>query len=701
VIKRLDNQVSAMQTGEIDVLTEPMKTEDIDSLGADGFTITSATAFHMAYMIFNIRPNRDYLTPPYVCNPRAAQVLSDVNFRHACFHAYDQQGICASIYGYTVTPIQSIVPPAQQGWLNSMVPKHPYSLGDPTATTEYPEDHSSCGILRYGGYVYSATLQNWITPYDIDEDGTPGTNHPSRPLEILDPDDCVPEIVVITPDYCGNPSEWIHGLRWVEKLQEIGLNSIDLDRRECSWDVRKHDPLYFGDFDILWWSQTLERFPTHVYDMCHSSQDTAMHLGVFTSNIAGVNNSEVDQKVETVKFSLDETERRIACHEAQYLMFDENNPQALAYMPLYSKLHFDVFDPYLRGIVNSQGYGSDNMWTRLNMRWETGFERIEDGETILIWCLGDEPRSFNPLNATSSHSWKILGSIIDGLLAINPYTHEDLAWLAWNWTIEAPITTTVTLDSDWYLGEGVLYKSAAETHEIVDGMMVTFSLNDTVEWQCGKLYNASDAEFNWEFLRNNRIPRYTSLWKHIVDAQVIDSHKVKVYLNVTSHSQLYDLASTAALLPSPVWKPLDGKPLDEILEYDPSTNTTKPTGAGPKFGTAECPTQLYGTGPFIFQIYDPEAWFAYADLWANRNYFLTIQEIHDLKAEMFWEAGDATRNGYIDVWDISLIAICYGYFLGEPAYNPNADLNQDGIIDISDLSMCGFNLGRQREYPEP
>jgi ABC-type oligopeptide transport system substrate-binding subunit len=190
-----------------------------------------------------------------------------------------------------------------------------------------------------------------------------------------------------------------------------------------------------------------------------------MHLGVFTPNIAGVNNSELDQKVETVKFSLNDTERRMACQEAQYLMFDDTKPQALAYMPMYSRVHFNAFDPNLRGIVNSPGYGSDNIWTHLNMHWEPGFERIEDDDTVIVWGLGGEPESLNPLNATSTYAWQIMGSIMDGLTAINPYTHEDLPWLGWNWTIEAPVNITVTLDSDWYLGERVLRTSAGETYD--------------------------------------------------------------------------------------------------------------------------------------------------------------------------------------------------------------------------------------------
>jgi len=697
VIKGLDQQVLGMQTGDINVLIDLRRTGDIDNLYADGFTITSAPSYDMAYLVFNVRPDRDYLPPPCQCNIEAAMVLSDVNFRHACFHAYDQEEICVSIYGYTVTPIQSLVPPAQGAWLNPIVSKHAYNLGDPTATTEYPEDHSSCGILRYGGYAYSATLQNWVTPYDIDEDGTSGTNHPSRPLEILDSDDFVPEIVVTTPCICCYPSEWRHGQRWVEKLQEIGLKSIDLDRSEASWEIRKYDPLYFGDFDIFWWSQRLERLPTHVYGMCHSSQDTGMHLGVFTPNIAGVNNSELDQKVETVKFSLNDTERRMACQEAQYLMFDDTKPQALAYMPMYSRVHFNAFDPNLRGIVNSPGYGSDNIWTHLNMHWEPGFERIEDDDTVIVWGLGGEPESLNPLNATSTYAWQIMGSIMDGLTAINPYTHEDLPWLGWNWTIEAPVNITVTLDSDWYLGERVLRTSAGETYDIVNGMIVTFWLNDTVNWQCGNPFNASDAEFNWEFLRNNQIPKHASLWSHIVDAQVTDPYTVKVYLNVTSQSSLHDLANTAAFLPPPVWKSLDGKPLDEILDFNPSTNTTKPKGAGPRFGTPECPTQLYGTGPFVFESYNSTE--MVANLHADPDHFRTKAGIHNSLVELFHRIGDVDREGEIGILDLSKQGLAYFTWPPNPLYDVDADVNSDGIVDIRDIALTGQHFGEKREYP--
>lgn len=689
VIQGLDQQVSGIQTGQINVLTDLKRTGDIDSLSADGFTITSAPSYHMAHIAFNIRPNH------ILFDPKAAQVLSDVTFRHALFHAYNQYGIALSIHGYVVTPIHSLVPPAQGGWLNPDTPTHPYSPGNPTAETEYPEDHSSCGILRYGGYKYSTILNNWVSPYDLDNDGTPGTNHPDLPLEILDPDDVVPELWVYSPGYEDAPWDAVHTNRWVDELRYgIGLSSI------LHWPGGPCGTWYylvFGEayFDIAMTPWVTGEFPNHLYDMCHSSQDTTVHP--WAPNIAGVNSSELDQMVETVKFSLNETERRIACNEAQYLMFDDANPQALAYMPMYSRVNFNAFDPNLRGIVNSPGYGSDNKWTHLNMHWEPGFERIEDDETIIVWGLGVEPDSLNPLNATNTYAQQIMDSMTDGLTAINPYTHEDLPWSAWNWTIEAQINVTVTLDSDWYLGERVLHRSAGETCDIVNGMAITFWLNDTVNWQCGNPYNASDAEFNWEFLRNNQIPKHASLWSHIVDAQVINPHTVKVYLNATSQSSLRDLAYTAALLPPPVWKPLDGKPLDEILSYNPSTNTTKPLEAGSKFGTPECPTQLYGTGPFVFESYNSTE--MVADLHANRDYFKTTDEIHLQKVEMFHRIGDVDRDGEIGILDLSRQALAYFTWPPNPLYDADADINSDGIVDIRDITSTGQHFGKEREYP--
>ena len=68
---------------------------------------------------------------------------------------------------------------------------------------------------------------------------------------------------------------------------------------------------------------------------------------------------------------------------------------------------------------------------------------------------------------------------------------------------------------------------------------------------------------------------------------------------------------------------------------------------------------------------------------------------------MFHEVGDVNRDGYINIIDLSLTAISYFCFEGEPCYNPDADLNCDHIIDMRDIALVGYHYGEQREYPEP
>ncbi|MCK4424991.1 hypothetical protein KAU93_04825, partial [Candidatus Bathyarchaeota archaeon] len=68
---------------------------------------------------------------------------------------------------------------------------------------------------------------------------------------------------------------------------------------------------------------------------------------------------------------------------------------------------------------------------------------------------------------------------------------------------------------------------------------------------------------------------------------------------------------------------------------------------------------------------------------------------------MFHEVGDVNRDGYIDVFDLSTSGVAYGCFSWMPCYNPDADLNQDGVCDGRDLGALTFRWGEQREYPEP
>jgi ABC-type transport system substrate-binding protein len=704
VIRHPDAALIAMQTGTADVwsnLASPMdvywhklgevnggllRTGDIEKLAADGFTITWAPGFHIGHIGYNIRPLaiQQERRPGLTVWP-----LADVHFRHALFHLWDQQTYIAAMFGWTVAPINDLVPPAQGGWMSENVEEHPYNPGDPFAPLS-GEDASSggpqcgksaCRILKDAGYTF----------VDADSSGT-----------VTAPDywrcpngDPVPYMELWTPTWETAPTSAELGARFVQDLGEVGLAA----RTENGNSGFAHVPREFADYKddvehglfdsyMLFWN--LHRFPDHLYDMCHSSQDAWSHPG--RNNLPGINDPILDNLLETLMTSLNHNVKMVAAWEAQERQYDPDvSNQALAYMPLYSKIYWSAFHPDLRGIVMSHGFGAHNKWTLLNIHWQPGLERTipynnpgtnydENGKTFIRWLLGEPPERLNPLYAQTKYAWTIMSPVMDGLIMVNPYTHQDIPWLAESW-----------------------YTNLTPT-----GMNVTFHLRKDLFWQDGQCYNAHDAKFNWLFLRDNAIPRFASTAQYIQDVEVIDDYTVRVILDETSQFLLYDLAATAAMLPPQVWARWDGKPLDAILAYDPSKDTNA-TGMGPWFGTDFGPSnRLFGTGPYVFDYYDDVG--MVGQLHQFGGYFRITSDVYDQKVEMFHECGDVNYDGIIWADDVGQIGFRYGCMdanyiapgippVPDPCYDPNVDINHDGIIDIGDLTLASYFYGDQREYP--
>jgi ABC-type transport system substrate-binding protein len=174
-IKSPDAQLIAIRTGQIDFLPDLIRPDDIETLVSEDYLVQATPGFHMGFVGFNLhRP-----------------ILDDVGFRHALFHAYNQEEIVASIYRYTVTPVQSLVPPAQGGWLAPDIPKHPYNPGD---STDAPGTHSTFGLLKGAGYTYYGTGYGDLTGYWEDPLGDP-----------------LPDMTFYTPTYEVAPTSAEHG----------------------------------------------------------------------------------------------------------------------------------------------------------------------------------------------------------------------------------------------------------------------------------------------------------------------------------------------------------------------------------------------------------------------------------------------------------------------------------------------------------
>jgi ABC-type transport system substrate-binding protein len=637
-IKSPDAQLLQIKAGQIDFIPGLIRPADIEDLTKNGYPVLSTPGFHMGFTGFNLKK-------PY---------LSDVNIRHALFHAYNQEEIVASIYKYTVTPVRSLVPPGQGGWLNPNLPTHPFNpgnKGDASGTM------STFGIMYAGGYVYHGTGYGDLTGYWTDS-----------------LNNRLPTWKYYTPTAEVAPTSAQHGARIVEEWHKCGFNNIIHEPTDFNtYTSSVFDDHNFDIFMIFW---SLGRFPTQLYDMCHSSQYVSG-----SSQPVGLNDPVLDAEVETVKYSLNRTKQIEAAWAAQEHLYNEANSQALCYMLMYSRVYFNGARPELSGVINSPGYSSDNTWTWLNWNTTAGAH----GNTV-IYCNGEEPQTLNYLAQSTAYEAAIITPVVDALINVDPYQHRDVAWQADSWTVEGPVNLTTP--------GGI---------SIVNGMKVTYNIAPDVYWQDGNLFTAAEAKFSLDFLRTNQIPNYLSATKDIAEVHVDDADTFTVYSRKTSPFFVYDWAGSANVCPSAVWKGFQGKALSQILSYDLTANGTD-TGpwSGDVVEDMGPTTLLFGTGPYVFEKYDPTGMYADLHGWdakgANLGYFKSTAAIAATIQALFHTTGDMDNSGAVWASDKNMFGLNYG----KPATTePRADLNGDGIIDWSDGAIVGAFFGWKKQYPSP
>lgn len=55
--------------------------------------------------------------------------------------------------------------------------------------------------------------------------------------------------------------------------------------------------------------------------------------------------------------------------------------------------------------------------------------------------------------------------------------------------------------------------------------------------------------------------------------------------------------------------------------------------------------------------------------------------------------GDADRNGIVSEFDGAVILASFGRGVGDPGFDPRADLNRDAFVNVLDVAIWRFNLG--------
>ena len=86
-------------------------------------------------------------------------------------------------------------------------------------------------------------------------------------------------------------------------------------------------------------------------------------------------------------------------------------------------------------------------------------------------------------------------------------------------------------------------------------------------------------------------------------------------------------------------------------------------------------------------------------LTVTNNVGLSNAASHSLNVVNFTLVGDITGSqgvpdGKVDIMDLALVSGCYGTRIGDPTWDPRADVNGDGKVEIIDVAMVSGNYGQ-------
>jgi ABC-type transport system substrate-binding protein len=256
---------------------------------------------------------------------------------------------------------------------------------------------------------------------------------------------------------------------------------------------------------------------------------------------------------------------KAAVWEAQRLMQDKENvytiPVWSASSPkAYRTNKITTAEPW-QGIVNEKGFGVNSFWTKL-----TANTAANPDSGILTYGFSTETLGMlNPIYAQWYWDSEVMGLIYDSMIALDPYTREEIPWVASSWISQ--------LEYDSVQGASV--------------STLTFNIRNDIYWQDGVQMTADDIIFSQTGLWNTAgtgllqtggfpDPWWVSNIANIARIDRIDAFHIKVWMNVATYFALRWVGGNY-ILPKHIWE-------DIATSGDPETFAPDP--------------KLVGTGPF-------------------------------------------------------------------------------------------------------
>jgi len=325
------------------------------------------------------------------------------------------------------------------------------------------------------------------------------------------------------------------------------------------------------NFDACTNAWSMNRDPDSLYSFYHSSMDVE---GGY--NLSGIADPDLDSVLHGLRYAPDEPTARALASSAQKVL-----SRLMPVLPIYSRYSIAATRSDWDGIFSTDRTTSDNLLTLISMTPKDGKKRP------IYWNIPEEIRTLNPLVSSTAYDWTVLGTIYDSLISVNPYTFEDVPWLAESWDIHV------------------------EKNESGDGTVLSFTLRPDLEWQDGRPFTAEDVAFSLEYIRDNNVPRFYDSVKDITSTEV-DGRTVRVRMRNTSYWHLHNIGGML-ILPK------------HILEKVQDWRTWQPTNHPHEALDGTVFTELIGTGPFTFR---ESRTGEYVHMTRNEKYFL-YRKKHD------------------------------------------------------------------------
>ncbi|MDI9369483.1 MAG: ABC transporter substrate-binding protein [Synergistaceae bacterium] len=370
----------------------------------------------------------------------------------------------------------------------------------------------------------------------------------------------IPPQKILSPTAAVVPTTAELAVRAAEALTAIGI-PVSTEPMDFSAMLSRLDERDFQLYVLAW---QMTRDPDSLYSLYSSKLDIPGG-----HNIPGISDPELDRELDRLRFAPDATTALDAASDAQRLLVD-----LAPVAPIYSRYSVSAVRRDWKDFLVTDRTTADNIWSLLSMKPASGPMRP------LYLVQEEEPRALNPFTSSSAYDWQVMSLVYDALIAVDPYTLETIPWLATSWT--------VTTEDE---GNG---------HHTT----LTFHLREGVKWHDGHPLTARDAAYTYEFLRENKPPRYFDNVDNIERVEVPDDLTLVVTMKNVSFWHLHRIGGLPVLPRHIVEK------VDDWRSWLP---------ASVKHEEDYSLTRMIGSGPFILREYKPGE---YVHLTSNEDFWL-------------------------------------------------------------------------------